>query len=323
MTVAETLITLRVAHKTVEAEGVAGFELVAADDAALPAFEAGAHLDVHLPGGLVRQYSLSNAPGGTQRYTLGVLRETAGRGGSALMHDVLAEGSLVQVSAPKNHFPLYEQASRSVLFAGGIGITPIIAMAERLCALGAPFELHYCTRNLARTAYAARLRSAPFADQVQFHFDDGAADQKIDLPAQLAAPQEGVHLYVCGPKGFMDAVLATARDAGWNEAHLHFEYFAGLDVNAAHDRHFEVMLQSSGRVIRVEAAQTVVQALAAQGIEIATSCEQGVCGTCLTRVLAGEVDHRDLYLMEDEQAKNDQFLPCCSRARSARLVLDL
>ena len=320
---AETQLTVRVAHKMIEAEGIVGFELVSPDGAPLPGFDAGAHLDVHAPGDLVRQYSLCNPPGETHRYQIGVLRDPAGRGGSAAMHDGVHEGQLLQISPPKNHFPLHEEATRSLLFAGGIGITPIIAMAERLGSTGAPFELHYCTRSLARTAYAGRLRAAKFANNVHFHFDDDPLGQKFDLVAELKVPQPGVHLYVCGPKGFMDAVLATARDAGWSEPHIHFEYFAGPEVHSSQDRHFDVVIKSSGRVIRVEAAQAVTQALAAQGIEIPTSCEQGVCGTCLTGVLEGEVDHRDLYLMEDERAKNNQFLPCCSRAKSPRLVLDL
>lgn len=323
MSNAEALLAVRVARKTIEADGIAGFELVATDGSALPAFEAGAHLDVHLPGGLVRQYSLSNPPGETHRYAIGVLREQAGRGGSAVMHDQVADGTELRISQPKNHFPLHEDAAHSLLLAGGIGITPIIAMAERLGAVGAPFELQYCTRSPARTAFAERLRQAPFAASVHFHFDDGPPAQKIDLVAQLKSPRADTHLYVCGPKGFMDAVLATARDAGWRDPQIHFEYFAGQEAHSATDRHFDVVVKSSGRVIRVEAAQTVVHALAAQGIEIPTSCEQGVCGTCITGVLEGEVEHRDLYFMPEEQAKNDQFTPCCSRAKSARLVLDL
>ena len=323
MSNAESPLGVRVARKALEAEGIAGFELVAADGGMLPAFEAGAHLDVQVPGGVVRQYSLSNPPAETHRYCIGVLREPAGRGGSAAMHDQVGEGTVLHVSRPINHFPLREEASASLLLAGGIGITPIIAMAERLGSNGASFALHYCTRSPARTAYAERLRSAPFADHVRFHFDDGAPEQKLDLVAELKTPQPNVHLYVCGPKGFMDAVIATARDAGWSDAQIHFEYFKGAEVISSHDRHFDVVIKSSGKVIRVEAAQPVTKALAAHGIEIPTSCEQGVCGTCVTRVLEGEVDHRDLYLMDDEKARNDQFTPCCSRAKSPRLVLDL
>lgn len=317
------LLDVRVARKTAQAEGIAGFELVRADGRELPAFSAGAHIDVHLPGGLLRPYSLCNAPAERQRYCIGVLRDPATRGGSAAMHDNVHEGSRLTISAPKNHFALDESARDSLLFAGGIGVTPLLAMAERLSAIGAPFALHYCTRSLARTAFVDRLRGSAFAGQAHLHHDDGPAEQKLDLVQRLANPKSGTHLYVCGPKGFLDAVRATARDKGWSDAQVHFEYFSGGAVHAADDASFELVLQRSGRVIRVEAAQTVTDALAAQGVDVPVSCQQGVCGTCLTRVIEGEVDHKDLYLSPEEQAANDQFLPCCSRARGSRLVVDL
>jgi vanillate O-demethylase ferredoxin subunit len=320
---AQPFFSVRIARKTVEAEGIVGFELVSLDGSALPAFDAGAHIDVHAPGGLVRQYSLCNPPGETGRYEIGVLRDPTSRGGSVAMHDGAQVGQTLKISAPKNHFPLHETAQRSLLFAGGIGVTPILAMAERLAAIGAPFQMHYCTRSPARTAYAHRLRSSAFADRVHFHHDDGAADQKLDLAATLRTPQAGTHLYVCGPTGFLDAVRATARDAGWSDDQVHFEYFAGGPAHSAEDRSFDVVVKSRGLVIHVEAAQTITDALEANGVFVPVSCQQGVCGTCLTTVLEGEVDHKDLYLTPEEQASNTQFLPCCSRAKSARLVLDL
>jgi vanillate O-demethylase ferredoxin subunit len=158
---------------------------------------------------------------------------------------------------------------------------------------------------------------------VQFHFDDGASEQKLDIATLLATPQAGTHLYVCGPKGFMDVALNTARAAGWPEEQLHYEFFAAEVVQSDSDGSFEVKLASSGKIVVVPKNQTVVEALAAAGVEVQISCEQGVCGTCLTRILEGVPDHRDAYLTLAEQAANDQFLPCCSRARSARLVLDL
>ncbi len=316
-------ITVRVARKTVEAEGVAGFVLAAADGAALPAAEAGAHIDVELPGGLVRQYSLCGVPGETRHYEIGVLREPASRGGSVAMHDAVHEASTLRIGAPRNHFALKEDAEHSLLVAGGIGVTPLLAMAQRLSARGADFALHYCTRSLARTAYAARLRASAFADRVFFHHDDGDPSQRVRLDELLREPRAGRHLYVCGPKGFLDAVRDAAAAQGWADAQVHFEYFSGVVAHSAHDAGFEVQLGIGGRVIRVAAAQTVVEALAAEGVEIPVSCAQGVCGTCLTRVLDGEVEHCDLYLTPREQAANDQFLPCCSRARSGRLVLDL
>ena len=202
-------------------------------------------------------------------------------------------------------------------------MTPLLCMAERLAQLGADFELHYCTRSLARTAFVGRIQASSFADRVRFHHDDGAAAQQIDLAALLGQPRPLEHVYVCGPQGFMDAVLGRARAAGWPEAQLHFEYFGAALAPPDGDTAFEVQLASSGRVVPVAAGQTAVQALAAAGVELLTSCEQGVCGTCLTRVLAGQIEHRDQYLTPDEQAAQDQFLPCCSRSRGGRLVLDL
>ena len=316
-------ITVRVARKTAEATDITSFELVAEGGGPLPAFGAGAHVDVLLPNGLTRQYSLCNDPAETHRYLLAVLRDPASRGGSAAMHDSVAEGQRLQISAPKNHFALAHGAARSLLLAGGIGVTPILCMAERLAITGAAFEMHYCSRSRERTAFAGRIARAAFAAQVQLHLDDGPPAQRLDLPALLGTPRPGEHVYVCGPQGFMDAVLGTARAAGWPEAQLHFEFFGATVATSTHDAAFEVQLASSGRVIMVPPGQTVVQALAAAGVAVMTSCEQGVCGTCLTRVLAGEPAHKDAYLTPEEQALNDQFLPCCSRARSTRLVLDL
>lgn len=319
-------ITVRVARKTREAEGIARVELVAVDGQALPRFTAGAHIDVFLPGGIVRQYSLSNDPRETHRYVLGVLRDAGSRGGSLAVHEAVAEGHLLQISTPKNHFELAKDATEHLLFAGGIGITPVLSMAQRLgadAATAQPFTLHYCTRSKSATAFIAQLAALPCAAQVVHHFDDGDAAQKLDLATTLASPRAGVYLYVCGPTGFMDWVLGTARAAGWPEAQLHYEFFAGKAVDLADADSFDVKIASTGQVIPVARDKTVVQALALCGIEIATSCEQGVCGTCITRVLEGVPEHKDMYLTEEEQAANDQFTPCCSRSLSKLLVLDL
>lgn len=317
-------LQVRVARRTLEAEGICGLELVAADGAPLPAFAAGSHVDVHLPGGIVRQYSLCNDPAETHRYQIAVLRDPGSRGGSAAVHDLVAEGDALRISAPRNHFALAADAPRHLLLAGGIGVTPILCMAERLALLGARFRMHYSGRSAPRMAFRARIAAAPFADRVQLHFDDGEAAQRLDIAAVLAAAEADTHLYVCGPQGFMDAVLGAARQQGWAEERLHWEFFAAADAGPrGGDAGFEVQLASSGRVVSVAAGQSVTQALLAAGVEVMVSCEQGVCGTCLTRVLAGEVDHRDAYLTPEEQAAHDQFTPCCSRARSERLVLDL
>ncbi len=317
------LLQVRVAQRHQEAEEICTYELVSVDGAALPAFTAGAHIDVHLGEGLVRQYSLCNAPHERQRYLIGVLRDPASRGGSQAMHERVQTGSVLHISAPKNLFALAD-AGPSLLLAGGIGVTPILAMAEALAAQGAPFAMHYCARSPERTAFRARIAAAAFAPQVQFHYDSGDAAQKLDLAALLAQLDRRTHIYLCGPAGFIEYVKATASAHDWPTAQLHLEYF-GMSAapDAGGDQPFDVKLASSGKVYTIPADSTVLRVLSDAGVFIPASCEQGVCGTCLTRVLDGVPEHRDLYLDESEQASNQQFTPCCSRAKSAMLVLDL
>ncbi|AMO24629.1 PDR/VanB family oxidoreductase [Ramlibacter solisilvae] len=315
-------IEVKVLRKAPEAEGIASYELARPDGRPLPAFSAGSHVDVHLPGGITRQYSLCNRHAEAQVYRIAVLRDANSRGGSAAMHERIHEGDLLQISEPRNHFPLVH-AVRTVLLAGGIGITPLLCMAHRLQAVGADFELHYCTRSQARTAFAAEIAASPFASRVRFHFDDGPPAQKLDLAQAIGRTDAQTHLYVCGPAGFIQHVTEGARQLGWPGAQVHVEYFAGAAQDNSGDRAFEVKIASSGQLVRVAPQQTVVQALAEAGLQVLTSCEQGVCGTCITRVLEGECDHRDMYFTDEEKARHDQFTPCCSRARSPVLVLDL
>jgi vanillate O-demethylase ferredoxin subunit len=272
-----------------------------------------------LRNGIVRQYSLCNDPRESHRYLIAVLRDANSRGGSIAMH-ALEEGDLLEISGPKNHFPLHAQACHSVLLAGGIGVTPIVSMAEALYHAGASFEMHYCTRSAARTAFRDRLAQSAFAACVHQYFDDNG--DRLPFETLLAQAGSGTHLYVCGPAGFIDAVMQAARAAGWNDANVHREFFSAPLVGEGGGA-FQVKLSSTGQVIDVAAEMTVIAALARAGVEVPTSCEQGICGTCLTRVLSGEPDHRDAYLMDDEKAANDQFLPCCSRSKSPMLVLDL
>jgi len=321
--IAAPTIRVRVAGRRNEAQDICSLELEAEDGRALPAFSAGAHIDLHLPGGLVRQYSLCNAPGQTHRYQIAVLRDPATRGGSQAVHEALPEGTLLSISAPRNHFALAPTAPHHLLLAGGIGITPLLAMAEQLSQQKQAFELHHCTRSRERTPFIEQLAASAYAQHVHHHFDDGDAAQKLDLAATLQHAPAGAHLYVCGPQGFIDAVLHVGRAQGWPEERLHREYFAAAPVDHTNDADFELEIASSGRVIPVRADQSALAALQGAGIDIPMSCEQGVCGTCLTRVKAGTPEHRDQYLTEEEQAANDQFLPCCSRSLSPRLVLDL
>lgn len=319
----DATLDVTVSRKWKEAQDIYGFEFITADGSALPPFSAGAHIDVHLPGGLTRQYSLCNDPASTQHYHIAVLRDDNGRGGSRAIHDAVEEGSTVKISAPRNHFPLAHGAPHHVLIAGGIGITPILCMAERLFHADEAFDLHYCTRSRDRTAFVSRISESPFSRQASFHFDDEAPAQRFDIAATLANAPAGSHLYVCGPRGFMDAVLAEARRQHWDEARLHYEFFGAAIEQSAADAPFQVRIASSGATIDVPAGCSVIEALAANGVDVLTSCEQGVCGTCLTRVIEGQPDHRDAYLTDEEKAAGDQFLPCCSRSHTPLLVLDL
>jgi vanillate monooxygenase ferredoxin subunit len=315
-------MTVKVVRKTREAQDIVSLELASADGSALPPFSAGAHIDVHLGDGLVRQYSLCNDANETHRYLICVLREPASRGGSAALHERISEGDLLRIGVPKNHFPLVP-ASKTLLLAGGIGVTPILCMAERLARIGADFEMHYCTRSVDRTAFLERISSSPFADKVRFYFDDGPLANRLDLSGVLGAQPENCQLYVCGPGGFIASVKNTAKEMAWADEAIHFEYFAAQPVQASEEAAFEVQVASTGATYFVPANVSILQVLLENGIEVPASCEQGICGTCITRVLGGTPDHRDMFFNDAEHAKNDQITPCCSRSLTPLLVLDL
>jgi vanillate O-demethylase ferredoxin subunit len=315
-------LSAKVVAKRQAAMGICAYELADPQGRMLPPFSAGAHIDVEVRGGLVRQYSLCNPPNEQHRYMIAVLLDPNTRGGSIAMHERVQEGDVINISEPKNHFPLAASAKRSLLFAGGIGVTPILCMAERLGQLNADFEMHYCTRSANRMAFIERIRESKYSKRVTFHYDDGDPEQKLDAAKVLGKPEDGVHMYVCGPTGFMDSVLKTAKDGKWPDAQVHREYFAATPMSG-NENEFEVQIASTGRTFVIPAGSSIAEFLTKNGVEIPTSCEQGVCGTCLTRVLEGEPDHRDQFLTDEEHAKNDQMLPCCSRAKSRKLVLDL
>ena len=312
----DTLLTVRIRSLINSAEGVRSYELVALDDQPLPAFSAGAHIDLHLPSGLVRQYSLWNNPQETHRYCIAVLRDPASRGGSVEVHERLQEGDTLTISAPRNHFPLQDGGCVRLL-AGGIGITPILAMAHQLLQQERDFELHYCFRSPQQAALLDQFQQPALAARSQLHCSQNGT--RMDAAAVLASPAADEQLYICGSQAFIDQMLATAHIAGWDESQLHREYF-NADVSTSGDS-FEVRV--GDRSFRVGPEQTVAEVLEANGLPVAVSCGKGICGSCLTKVVEGEPDHRDLYLTEEEQAANDLFTPCCSRARSAYLVLDL
>ncbi len=314
-------LSLRLEAVRRQAEGIHAFELVRPEGGELPEVQAGAHVDVHLPGGLVRSYSLAGDPADRRRWTLGVLREKGGRGGSAALHDRVRVGDLLALGPPRNAFALTEGARHSVLLGGGIGITPLKAMAHTLRQRGESFELHYCARTPGHAAFLDELRALVPDGQLHLHFDQGDPARGLDLAALLRAPAEGTHLYYCGPAGFMQACADAS--AHWSAGTVHFEHFkppastaASLEAGA-----FEVRLQRQGITVAVPPSQSIVQALEAAGHAVPTSCLSGLCGACKVGYLEGEVEHNDYILGDDEKARC--LTLCVSRARSPLLVLDL
>lgn len=315
-------ISVRVAGLTVEADDIVSLELLPSNGESLPPFDAGSHVDVELPNGMIRQYSLCNDSSERNRYQIAVLLDPATRGGSASVHRDIKVNQIIRISHPRQNFPLVD-AEHSILIAGGIGVTPLISMAERLAKAKAGFEMHYCTRSPSKTAFTQRICAASFVDRVDFHFDDGDPAQKFDINSVLAGKNAGTKIYVCGPGGFMDHVISSAKQLGWSGDQIHFEYFAGAQSSTAENTEFKVKISSSGELFDIPSNKSIVAVLAENGVEIPLSCEQGVCGTCITRVLEGVPDHRDIYFSDDEKERNDQMTPCCSRAKTPILVLDL
>ena len=306
--------------RKVEATGIISFEILSADERPLPAFSAGSHIDINIAPQVVRQYSMLNAPSERGRYVFAVLLDPNSRGGSRGVHELFHDGQRVEISPPRNNFPLVETAAYTVFLAGGIGITPLLSMAHRLTALGRPFDFHYCARSRDRAAFVETLLASDFADRVHLHFDDGPAEQTLQFDRDVGKPSPGKHLYVCGPSGFMDYIVGQAKVDGWTD-NIHLEYFkAAIDTTG---NSFVVVAAKSGREVEVPEGVTIFEALLNIGIEIPISCEQGICGTCLTDVIEGIPEHRDMYLTEEEKASNAQMTPCCSRSLSPRLVLNL
>lgn len=308
-----------------EAPGIRSFRLVHPAGEPLPAYTPGAHVDVTVPGGIVRQYSLCGDPADSKAWLIAVKLEPASRGGSSSLHGGVAPGAALEVGAPRNLFALAPEAPEHLLFGAGIGITPLLNMAYALNAQGARYTLHYFARSAADAAFTGLLAQAPFAANVRFHY--GVAPDALD--ATLAACLDGAeaggaaHVYTCGPAPFMDRVVARASAARPADA-IHLEHFKADPVAPAGEDHaFELKLASSGQLLAVPAGASIVDVLAQVGIHIDTSCREGICGTCIVPVLAGEPDHRDHCLSKKEKAAGDQICACVSRARSAQLVVDL
>ena len=320
----ERTLTVRVERILRETPEILAFELSHPWGRALPGYEPGAHIDVHMPGGFSRQYSLarwsSDAPSNAASYVIGVKREAASRGGSASMHERVREGDLLAISAPRNTFPLRAEAGRHLLLAGGIGMTPLLAMAQALAAGGADFTLCIFARSEEHLAFASALRDPALATHLRLHLDQGDASQRIDLRALLAERPPGTHLYACGPGGFMKAVHEAA--AHWPEDALHAEYFAAPDgANTTTGLPFTLKLAQRGIRVPVAADQTAIDALHEVGIDIPVSCQQGLCGTCVVEGDGEGAEHRDHCLTGSE--RRTRVALCCSRAKGQELVLQL
>ncbi|MGW5635017.1 PDR/VanB family oxidoreductase [Streptomyces sp. NPDC003832] len=298
------------------------FELARADGAELWDFEPGAHIDVVVGADeLIRQYSLCGLAGTRKQYRLAVLNEQESRGGSRAMH-ALAEGDTVRISEPRNRFGL-SGARRHILFAGGIGITPVLAMALALDANGGDYQLHYCARSRSEAAFLTELENNT---RVTLHFDDEGDDQRLDLARDAGPPDPNTALYVCGPGGFMDFVLGRATELGWPPEALHKERFAAapmtLEAGTPGSGAFTVRLASTGAEYEVAEGESILDVLLNNGVDAPYSCQQGICGECIVRVLAGEPDHRDDVLTDAERA-DGMFTLCSSRALSSHLEVDL
>lgn len=305
-----------------QAEGIHAFELVHPDGDELPPVQAGAHVDVHLPGGVSRSYSLAGNPLDRSCWTLGVLYESSGRGGSRAMHESVRVGAPLTVGWPRNVFTLAETARHTILLAGGIGITPLKAMAHTLATCGDSFELHYCAKTLKHAAFLSELNAIVPAGHLHLHHDGGDTSKSFDIAGLLANPDPDTHVYFCGPAGFMKACAQATQH--WSEGTVHSEHFKAPDQPRSTEvpvGSFEVKLARSGGSVLVAHDQTIVRALELAGHRIPTSCLSGLCGTCKVDYLEGEVDHQD-YILSDEEKKHC-MTACVSRATSSWLVLDI
>lgn len=312
-------LRVRVARKWNTAADVAAFELESIAGQ-LPTFQPGAHIDVHLPDGLIRQYSLTNGPGQLDRYRIGVKLEPESRGGSAALHHTVREGDVLAISEPRNNFPLRRNAVRTVLIAGGIGITPLLAMAQALRHSNLGVELHCFARSRDHLAFGEILER--LGGSVTAHLGLSPADTAAAIAQILEGRSPSDRVYGCGPAPMLAAVRERAEAAGWPEETIHFEYFSNpteIDDSSS----FEIDLARSALTLAVPAGRTVLEVLRDNGVDVASSCEVGACGTCSVGVIEGEPDHQDVYLSQSEKRRGDRMMACISRARGPRLILDL
>lgn len=310
-------IRMRLENIAFSARDINLFTFKPVGETVLPSAEPGAHIDLFLRPNLIRQYSLLRPSACPQSYVIGVKKDPASRGGSRFMHEQLRVGDEIEISAPRNNFPLAEDAEHSVLLAGGIGITPIWAMAQKLEALGKSWRLYVSNRTRLDAALLEEMSASP---HVTLHFDDEAG-ALLDIAVIIAASPPQTHFYCCGPAPMLRAYRSASAQIP--AAYVHDEAFALSPPSPETVSAFVVRLAQSGRDIAIAADRSILDTLRDNGVEAASSCEAGVCGMCETRVLEGDVDHRDHVLTPAEQAENTRMMICCSRAKSNLLVLDL
>jgi phthalate 4,5-dioxygenase reductase component len=309
---------LRVTRNDKIADGIHLFEFRDAAGQPLPRFSAGAHIAIQVPGGLLRKYSLCNDPAERDRYQVAVKREANGRGGSSNLIDKVKTGDTLMVTPPINDFGLPQRAQDFLFIAGGIGITPIMAMIREVRAQNKRFRLFYCTRSPETTAFRDELSALEFKDSVTIYYDGGDPARALDLKPILAERKNREHMYCCGPRPLMEAVRAMTDH--WSSAAVHFEAFSEAETHKPTDKPFKVRLARSGDVIDVPTTKTILEALREHGLDVPSSCETGTCGTCRTKMLVGQADHRDLVLAEHERA--DTIMICVSRAKSDEITID-
>lgn len=309
-------ILMKVERRRRLTPSIAEFKLVPIVAGELPEYGPGAHVTVKTPSGAMRRYSLVGSGDDPENYIIAVKKEPGSRGGSRSMHDEVVEGTELLVAPPENEFEL-KNASKYLLIAGGIGVTPIYAMASQLASEGKPFNIIYCTRNPEETAYLDEMKEA-FGNKLKIHHDDGDPGRTYDFWDHFAEPQD-MHVYCCGPKPLMEEIKSVSGH--WPEGRVNFEDFKPVEVIRPDDIEFEVELAKSGKTITVPADRSILEAIRDSGLPTVSSCESGTCGTCKTKLMAGDADHRDMVLMDDE--KEDHIMICVSRARSGNLVIDL
>lgn len=318
-----SLLDVIVTSTYVNGQGNLSFLLSKKDGEGLPPFEPGAHIDVHLPDGLIRQYSLCGPVSKLDAYEICVRLDDNSRGGSLVMHRSIEVGSSLQISIPRNNFPL-PQASRYLLFAGGIGITPLITMMEAIRESELDVELHYYTSSISEVAFLQRLQSSPLNSFVFLHHSETGGTLRKSLPTCLAEPNPDAVIVSCGPNGFMSHLKDKAILNGWTSAQFYSEKFhADTLFSDEPINHFQVQIASTGQQFLIPEDKSIAAVLMDHGFPLELSCEQGICGACLTSVTCGIPDHRDSVQSEEEKTLNNQMTLCCSRAKSELLVLDL